>query len=202
MARGDGDVGERVAQRRDQAALVLRVAEGEQQGDGQRIGRGNQRAHRGHHPLDLVLAERLEHAPGAGPLRDPHDVGPRDQRGRVVAGQVVQRRPILAPQPQKVFEALGRHERDAGSAALEQGVGGNRGTVNEQLDGGRRLERVQRVKQADGGIFRRRHHLADFDRPIIGERDEIGEGSADIHPHPHPSPPPTPVRNAEWAMRN
>jgi len=106
----------------------------------------------------------------------------------VVAGQIVQRRPILPPQPQKVFEALGRHERDAGSAALEQGVGGNRGTVNQQLDCVRRLERVQRVKQADGGILRRRHHLADFDRPIIGEGDEIGEGSADIDAYPHTPP--------------
>ena len=99
MARGDGDVGKRVAQRRDEAALVLCVAEGEQQRDGQRFGRGCKRSHCGDHPHDLLLAERLEHPRGAGPLGDRHDVGPCDQRRRVVAAEVVQRRPVLAPQP-------------------------------------------------------------------------------------------------------
>jgi len=74
VARGDGQVGKRVAQRRDEAALVLCVAEGEQQGDGQRFGRGCKRAHRSDHAHDLVLAERLEHPLGAGSLGDPHDV--------------------------------------------------------------------------------------------------------------------------------
>src|SRR5881409_621076 len=95
--------------------------------------------------------QRLEHTLGTGPLGDRHDVGPGDQRRRVVAGEVVERRAVLAPQPQEVFEALGRHECDAGTAALEQGVGRNRSTVNEQLDGVRCLQRIQRPKQADGG---------------------------------------------------
>src|SRR2546426_715890 len=93
----------------------------------------------------------------------------------------------------------------ARTAALEQGIGRNRSPVNEQLDGvGGGLQRVQRAKQTDGGIVRRRHDLSDFDRPVLRERDEIGEGPADIHPHPHPStsPLPTPMRNAECGMRN
>ena len=184
---------------------MLGVAEGKQQGDRQRFGRGPERPHRGDHSRDLVLTQRLEDTLGTGPLGDRHDVGPGDQRRRVVAGEVVERRAVLAPQPQEVFEALGRHECDAGTAALEQGIGRNRSTVNEQLDGvGGGLQRVQRAKQADGGIVRRRHDLADFDRPVLRERDEIGEGSADIHPHPHrsSSPPPTGTRNAERGTWN
>src|SRR2546422_1854524 len=94
---------------------------------------------------------------------------------------------------------------DAGTAALEQGIGRNRSTVNEQLDGvGGGLQRVQRAKQADGGIVRRRHDLSDFDRPVLRERDEIGEGPADVDAYPHDpaTPLPTPVRNAECGMRN
>src|SRR5205814_6101721 len=74
------------------------------------------------------LTQRLEDTLGTGPLGDRHDVGPGDQRRRVVAGEVVQRRAVLAPQPQEVFEALGRHECDAGTAALEQGIGDRKST--------------------------------------------------------------------------
>ena len=122
----------------------------------------------------------------------------------MVAAEVIERRPVLAPQPQQVFEALRRHERDAGAATLEQGIRSDGGSVNEKLDRERGLQRVQGVKQADGGIVRRRHDLANLDRPVFREGDEIGESPADVHPHPHhpTSPRPTLVRNAECGMRN
>ena len=185
------------------SALVLRVAEGEQQGDGQRFGSGRERAYRRDHPPDLVLAERLEHPVGTGALGDRHDVGPRDERRRVVAGEVVQRRPVLAPQPKEVFEALRRHERDAGTAALEEGVGSDRGSVNQDIDRDRG-QGVQCSKQPDRGIVRRGHDLPDLNRPVFREGDEIGEGSPHIHAHPHhpATPVPAPVRNAECGMRN
>src|SRR6266516_330622 len=136
----------------------------------------------------------------AAPLGDRHDVGPSDQGRRVVAGEVVERCAVLAPQPQEVFEALGRHECDAGTAALEIGIGRNRSTVNEQLDGvGGGLQRAQRAQQADGGIVRRRYDLSDFDRAVSRERDEIGEGPADIHPYPHR--PTAPLRIGDCGLR-
>ena len=191
MARGDGNIGERVAQGRNEAALVLCVAERKQQGDGECFGSGRERADRGDHAFDLVLPQRHEHSLRAGPLRDRHDIGARDERRRVIAGEVVKRRPVLAPQPQQVFEPLGRHERDAGTAALEQGVRGDRRSMDENVDWN--SEGLERLEQREGGINRRGHDLPNLDRPVLRERDEIGERSADVHPYPHrgTSPPPT-----------
>src|SRR5213076_896267 len=50
-----------------------------------------------------------------------------------------------------------------------------------------------------GGIVRRRHDLSHFDRAVSRERDEIGEGPADIHPYPHR--PTAPLRIGDCGLR-
>src|SRR2546425_2161995 len=86
----------------------------------------------------------------------------------------------------------------AGAGALEQGVGGDRGAVNEHGDGAGIC--IQGAEHPDRGILRRRHHLPHRNRAVLAKRDEIGEGAADVDADPHPST--TPMRNGECEMRS
>ncbi len=36
-------------------------------------------------------------------------------------------------------------------------------------------------EQADGGIFRRAHDFADLDAAVVVQRNEVGEGPADVY---------------------
>src|SRR6266704_3617729 len=152
-------------------------------------------AHGVDYPVDLPVGQRLEHARRSHPLRDPHDVAARHQRRSVIAPEVVQGGPVLAPQPQQVLEAAGRHEHDTRPRALEQSVGCDRGAVHQEIDRepGTPIQLVQRPEHAGRRILGRRHHLAHGDRAVLAEGDEIGEGPADIHPHPHCPPPQLPI---------
>ena len=96
---------------------MLRVAEGEQERDRDRL--WCERVDHGDHTGDLSVAERLEHTRRSHALRDAHDVGPGHERRRMIAGEVVQRRAVLASQPQQVFETAGGDEHHACAAPFQ-----------------------------------------------------------------------------------
>src|SRR5207253_2470166 len=72
---------------------------------------------------------------------------------------------------------------------LEERVGRDRRAVNQELHGAR--QRLDRLKHPHRRIFRRRRDLADGDRAIGRDGDEVGEGAADVDAYPHRTTTPT-----------
>ena len=151
-------------------ALVGRVAEREEERDGDRLG------------VDVrerVQVERLElalHADAA-----PHAVAAleRDERCGMLGARPVQVRARLAAQVQDVLEALVRHERRPRAAPLEQGVRRDRRSVREAVDvhcAHGRGSRDHRLLLAGGG-----RHLRRPDLPV-GDENRVREGASDVDP--------------------
>ena len=136
-------------------ALVRRVAEREQQADGDRLdvlGELRQR----------VELQRLEHAVGADPLAHAVAALERHERLRMRGAEPVEVRAVLPPQVQQVLEPGGRDERGPRSLALEQRVGGDGRPVREPLDLGRahgRRGSEHRLLLPSGGRHLRRSKL-------------------------------------------
>ena len=103
----------------------------------------------------------------------------------MVARQVVERGAGLAADLDDVAEALGRDERRARAAPLEQGVRRDGHAVRQRDDGGgigaARAERGEHAEGLVGGRRRdlRAHHAGGVDA------DEIGEGAAHVDADPH-----------------
>ena len=173
-------VGQRLADRLARALLVLGVQEGEQEADRDRLDlRLPQRVHG---LLQALLVERLELALGAHALAHAEAQLARHERRRPVLLEVVQVRPVLAPDLEHVAEAGRRHQRGARAAPLEQRVGGHGHAVRE----GARfadLRRLQRGQHALGLVAGRRRDLGRQHLPV-DERDEIGERPADVDAEP------------------
>jgi len=204
VAGGDRDARERAPQRRRDAPLVLRVSEREQEGDRHRL--GGERASRGDDPLNLGIGERLLSTPRSHALGHTEHVATGDERGRVVARQVIQRRAVLSPEPQQVLEAARRQEHYPRAAPLEQRVGRDRGAVHQQLDGRRPApfpppRRLDRPKHAYRRILRRRDYLAHVDLPVFVDCDKVGERAPDVDAYPH-GPHPSSMWNAECGVRS
>ena len=89
-------------------------------------------------------ARSRDRAPSSRPPTSTRSVAGTSGAGPV-GHRVVQRRPDLARDLDDVGEASRRHERDPSAAALEQGVGRDRGAVGEQLGG--RVPRRRRRAQ-------------------------------------------------------
>ena len=176
MAGGDRHVRERPSQRGREAPLVLGVSKREQQSDRYRL--RSQRLHRRDDARHLDVAQRLLHPGRPHPLGQAQNVGPGDERRRVIAGQVVQRGAVLSPEPEQVLEAARGHEHHPRPAPLEERVGRDRRAVNQELHGAR--QRLDRPKHPHRRIFRGRRDLADGDRAIGRDGDEVGEGAADV----------------------
>jgi len=189
-ARGDGDVGERRAQRRGESPLVVRMAEGKQAGDRDRL--RLQGHHRGDDAPHLGLGQLDQNAVGTHALSDADHTVARQERRRVIPRQVVEVGAILAAQPQQVLESGGGDERDPRAAPLEQRIGRDGGAVDENCLGGTHPPSlfpippvVDRTKQPDRWIFRRRRDLANLDAAVVVQSDEIGERAADVDAEPH-----------------
>jgi hypothetical protein len=109
--------------------LVLRVRVAVEQAERHRLGIADAARER----RQLRLVERLDflalrpHAPG-----DPEAPFPTDERRRPVPRQSVELRPVLPPDLEDVLETGVGDQGDAGAAALEQGIGGHGGAVDEQ----------------------------------------------------------------------
>src|SRR2546425_7011506 len=104
---------------------------------------------------------------------------------------------VLAPHPEEVLEAARRHEDHPGAAPLEQGVGGDRGAVDEHVDRpALAAQRVHRAEQPGRRVVRRAHDLAHGDRPVVPEPYEVGERPADVHADPLHQAPPSRLRSS------
>ena len=170
-------VGQRLADRLADALLVLRVQEGEQEADRDGLDLGLPQ--RGDDLGQRVLVERLQLAVGPHPLAHAEAQVAGDERGRAAAREVVEVRPGLAADLQDVAEALGRHERRARAAALQEGVGRHRHPVGERGD----LPQVGGLDDRHDAlrlVLRRRRDLRGHDAPV-DERREIGERPPDVH---------------------
>ena len=176
----DVDVPERLAHGLADAALVLGVQEREQQ------------AHRD--GLDVGLAQpsiaspTLSSSSGStspsGPMRSR--TVKRRSRGTsgsgTALGEVVEGGAVLARELDQVAEALGRDERGARAAALEQRVGGDRHPVRERRHVGG-VDGLEAAHHTLRLILGRARHLGGQDFPTI-QRHQIGEGSSNIDADP------------------
>ena len=94
-------------------------------------------------------------------------------------GEIVERRPILAAQPQEILEAGRGDQYDARTAALEERVGRDRSPMHQDIDAVR-SERFERAEQPERRVLRRGAYFADFENAIGPDSDEIGERPADV----------------------
>ena len=116
------------------ADLVRRVAVGVQEQDGDRLHAGRDRLARD--PAHLLLVERDQHrALRVHPLHDLEAHVAVDQRRVLLEEQVVGLRPVDAADLVDVAEALRGQQRAARALALQDGVDGDRGAVQEQPRG-------------------------------------------------------------------
>ena len=175
----DVDLGEGRAHGLADQPLVLGVPKREQEAD--------------RHGLDLSFPQSADgrlHAAGVErrelPVRS-HALAHREaqlawhERRRAVRGQGVQRRAVLAADLQYVPEALGGDERCARAAPLEQGVGGHGHAVGEGRDvAAAHAGGLDRPHRALGLVLRRRGDLPGY-QLALDDRDEVGEGPADVH---------------------
>jgi hypothetical protein len=95
----------------------------------------------------------------------------------------------LAAELLEVGEALGREQRCARHAALEQGVRPHGHAVHEALDvvglgAGGRERLADGVHHAFGLVSRGGGRLAG-DQPIAGQQRGVGEGAANVHAEDH-----------------
>ena len=174
---GDARAGQRLAQRLADAALVLRMQEGEEEAHGDRLDPG--RADRLDRGRERALVERHEHAVGPHALAHGEPELARDERRRVVRGEVVERGARLAADLDHVAEALGRHERGPRPAPLEQGVRRDRRPVREDVHLADARGAQRSGDPACLGTAYRRHLRGD--ELTVHHRDEIGERAADVH---------------------
>ena len=157
------------------------------------IGIGMEKAHR--HRIDALArqlgaggahafaAQALAHlARGIKPLVDLERQVPRHQRARAVEEEVVGLGPVAAADHVDVARAARDEEADLGALALDQRVDGDGRTVDQGFE----MARVEpgladRFDDAVHRIARRGQRLGMMDPSGTGiERDEIGEGAADI----------------------
>ena len=117
-------------------------------------------------------------------LLDLEGIRATDHRFRLLIEQVVNPLAVVALQLQQIAEPLGHEEGNPRALALEDGVGGDRRTVDQVLDrteldaGG-----VKRRQRAFIGTRRRARHLGHGHLALI-DRDEVRERPADFYPNP------------------
>ena len=179
--------GQALAQQLADPALVLGMAIGVQQHDGDRLGLA--RRHLLGERARGVLVERAQRPVGAHALGRPEAQLGRDERRGVRGAQPVEVGARLAAQLDHVGEARGGDQRGARAAALEQGVRGDGHPVREDLHLARvtareRQRGIDRAHHALGLVVRRRGHLRGDDPPVDRER-RVGERPADVDAQQH-----------------
>ena len=170
LVRGDdARPGQAAPQLLGDLALVARVAEREEEADGDGLG------------VDLgqrLEVERPQHALRPDPLVDSKAALQRNERLGMVLAEPVQVRPRLPAQVEQVLEPVGRDEGRARALALEQRVRGDGRPVREALEARRRRPRGRRRAPTPPGAPR----SATFAVVIAAVLDEDGvrEGAADV----------------------
>ncbi len=178
VTRDDGDA------RARESLFVRRVTEREEQRDGDRL--GPQGANGIDHASHFPIGQRRQCPVRPHPLGNAHHLVARQERRRMTARQIVQRDPILPPQPQQILEPRRGDERDPRAAPFQERVRRDGRAVYEDVDRRPALPQgVDRPKQADGWITRRARDLADGQGPVGSGGDQIGERPADVDADPH-----------------
>ena len=166
-------------------AFMRRIAIGVQEADGDRLDAfGDQALRDGAH---LGGFERREHvAVAVHAFGHFQAMAARHQRIREVQEQVVDVVALLGAHLQDVAEAARGDQAEARAAALDQGVGDQRGAVDDVADVGERQaggaqQLGEAFQRADGWVVRRGQALvqADFVAFRI-QQYEVGEGAADV----------------------
>ncbi len=151
-----------------------------------------------------AIERRLDPAVGAHPLAHAEAQPARHQLLRRRQAQVV----AVVLQPFAHFDdiamALCRQQPDPRTVAFDERVGRDRGAVHDPLgprqhrrrsDAQCRRQAVEPIDDAERRIGRGRRHLGEGRAARLVDRDEIGEGAADIDAdpvqrHSHFDPPP------------
>lgn len=87
-------------------------------------------------------------------------------------------------------KAFGRHQRERIEALFQEGVGGNRGSVNQRIEGrpvgaAQSEHLVQRARQRNRGIVRRARHLGGHNPACVAvDGDDIRECPAAVDAYP------------------
>ena len=153
----------------DDGLLVRRVAKGEEQAHGDRLGIAEigQR----------VEIEWGELAVRADPTAHAERALERHERLRMSGAEPVEVRAILAAQVQHVLEAVGRHERSPRPAPLQQRVRRDRRPVREALE----LIRPDRLSGCEHRflLIPCCRHLRRAQLAVL-EQDGVGEGAAHV----------------------
>ena len=181
------DAGQLAAQALGQRPLVPGVEVGEEQADRDRLAAA--RAHLLGQPLGLAVGQRLDLALGPDPPGRLEAQLGLDQRRRLGGAEPVELGPLLAADLEQVGEALGRDQRGAGAAFLEQGVGADRHPVGEGLDRGRLgagppQHLFDRADHAQRLVLGRRRQLRRVQLLAVEEHG-VGEGAADVDAEQH-----------------
>ncbi len=140
-------------------------------------------------PLPDLVRQRLEPLPVEGdhllafrtqPAGDAEPVLPGHQGRQPMPHERVELRPVLAADLDDVLEALVGHEDDPGPPALEERVGGDRGSMEEHEVDPALQDLPDALQHGPGGVVGRGGHLQGADR-AAPEEHQIGEGAARIH---------------------
>ena len=179
VAGGDVAVRPQLGGDRQRTALVDRIAVAVQEMDHQ--GFAAHRQQPDHRRAQRLLVERRQDpAIGGDPLRHLEAALARDQ-GLEAAEQAVSMRSGAPAELEDVAKAARRDQPGARDLALEQGVGGGRGAVDDGRDRGQiGVGRRERLQHAQGLVVGSRRHLGDPHLAIPPDQHQIGEGAADV----------------------
>ena len=178
--------GPRARQMLGDARLVRGIDVGVEQADRDRRRHRARRASRTSAFERRLGQRRLDAAVGADALLDADAAVARDQRRRHLRVERIDLAPIVAADLQHILEARRRHQRALGELALQHGVGGDGGAVQQVADVGQG-EAVARGRlldaghQPERGVLRRGRRLEAGDGAGARIEDlQIGEGPADV----------------------
>ena len=171
------------------AHFVHRIEIGVQEADGHRFDRPGLHLARG--AAHGLLVQGLQHRTGRiQPFRYAIAPAPGHQRLGLALEHVVQQGANLIADLQHVPEAARGDEPDTGRVALDQGVGGDSGGVNQQPQrlGGESplgLGTGDGVHKAVGGVGRGGGHLDDRQLAAgLVHQGPVGKNTPDIHAQP------------------
>ena len=155
-------------------------------------------------PLQRGLVERFDFAPfGVDAPRHGKAILTRDQRRGQFDVEIILLEAALGPHFDDVAKTLGRDQRRARAAPLDQRIGGQRRAMNDKIDLVRAHPRLGADNRdaVENGLFRRGVVGQHFRRikPAAHVQHDVGEGAADIRAeadfagnvgHASPSSPP------------
>jgi hypothetical protein len=163
------------------APLVLRIAIGVEEQEGERLGAVAHRLRRRGQKLCLVERDQHPAAPSHALIDlEPHR--PANQRLVLAEEQVVGFRPVDAADLVDVAKAPRGEQRAAGAFALQQRIDRNRGAVQEQRGIGERASGVVEgaMHAVDQPGWRRQHLAEPQFAGLAGQHCHVGERAADI----------------------